>query len=67
MSKKNKIGSNKAGNKVKREDDEEDTQIMEDKMSVMASLGGKEFKSRSRVFFSLKFYHFEQIQAFFLV
>ena len=40
MSKKNKIASNKNNSKVKREDDEEDAQIMEDKMSVIASLGG---------------------------
>ena len=41
VSKKNKIGSKNNNGKVKREDDEEDSQIMEDKMSVIASLGGK--------------------------
>ena len=38
VSKKNKISYK--GKKVKREDDEEDSQIMQNKMSVMASLGG---------------------------
>ncbi|XP_066934660.1 microtubule-associated protein futsch-like isoform X2 [Clytia hemisphaerica] len=37
VSKKNKISYK--GKKVKREDDEEDSQIMQNKMSVMASLG----------------------------
>ena len=39
VSKKSKVVSK--GNKVKREDDEEDAMIMQEKMSALASLGGK--------------------------
>jgi len=56
VSKKNKIVAK--GNKVKREDDEEDAEIMQEKMSALASLGGKLKKSLSFLSFIRSFSRF---------
>jgi len=56
VSKKNKIVAK--GNKVKREDDEEDAEIMQEKMSALASLGGKLKKSLSFLPFICSFSRF---------